>query len=82
MTRGNTVNVTFSNSHLDELKSGIKIGTEVTLKLSSNIGTLSFSDCTKKHFFSQMFRKDGLSKKIALEYNLSCIISKDNTSFS
>ena len=29
-----------------------------------------------------MFSKDGLSKKIALEYDLSSIIRKDGTSFS
>ena len=29
-----------------------------------------------------MFCKDGLSKKIALEYDLSCIIRKDDVSFS
>ena len=51
MTQDNTVNVKFSNSQLDELKSGIKIGNEVTLKLSTNIETLSFSHCTKKKFF-------------------------------
>ena len=34
--------------------------------------------CTKNHiFFFQMFWKHGLSKKIALEYDLSCIIRKD-----
>ena len=31
--------------------------------------------CTKNHiFYFQKFWKDGLSKKIALEYDLSCII--------
>ena len=35
------------------------------------------TDCTKKYiFFFQMFRKDGLSKKIALDYDLSCISGK------
>ena len=39
--------------------------------------------CKKNHiFFFQMFWKDGLSKKIALEYDLSCIIRKDDISFS
>ena len=34
--------------------------------------------CTKNHiFFFQMFRKDRLSKKIALEHDLSCIIRKN-----
>ena len=38
---------------------------------------------TKNHiFFLQMFLKDGLSKKIALEYDLSCIIIKDDIAFS
>ena len=39
--------------------------------------------CPKNHiFFFQMFWKDGLSKKIALEFDLSCIIGKDDISFS
>ena len=37
MTQYNTLNVKLSNSQLNKLKSGIKNGTEVTLKLSSNI---------------------------------------------
>ena len=37
MTRYNTLNVKLSNSQLNELKSGIKNGTEVTLKLSSHV---------------------------------------------
>ena len=37
MTQYNTLNVKLSNSQLDELKSGIKNGIEVTLKLSSNV---------------------------------------------
>ena len=35
MTEYNTLNVSLSNSQLNELKSGIKNGTEVTLNLSS-----------------------------------------------
>ena len=37
MTQYNTLNVKLSDSQLNELKSGIKIGTEVTLKFSSNV---------------------------------------------
>ena len=38
--------------------------------------------CAKNHiFFFQMFLKDDLSKKLALEYDLSCIIRKDDISF-
>ena len=37
MTQYNTLNVKLSNSHLNRLKSGIKNGSEVTLKLSSNV---------------------------------------------
>ena len=37
--------------------------------------------CTRNHFFPQMFWKDGLFKKIALEYDLSCIIRKDDIPF-
>ena len=36
MTQYNTLNVKLSNSQLNELKSGIRNGTEVTLKLLSN----------------------------------------------
>ena len=37
MTRYNTLNVKLSNSQLNKLKCGIKNGTEVTLKISSNV---------------------------------------------
>ena len=37
MTQYNTFNVNLSNSQLNKLKSGIKNGTEVTLKLLSNV---------------------------------------------
>ena len=37
MSQHNTLNVKLSNSQLTKLKSGIKNGTEVTLKLSSNL---------------------------------------------
>ena len=37
MTQYNTLNVKLSNSQLNKLKSGMKNGTEVTLKISSNV---------------------------------------------
>ena len=37
MTQYNTLNVKWSNSQLDKLKSDITNGTDVTLKLSSNV---------------------------------------------
>ena len=37
MTPCNTLNVKLSNSRLNKLKSGMKNGPEVTLKLSSNV---------------------------------------------
>ena len=37
MTQYHTLNVKLSNSHLNKLKLGIKNGTEVTLKISSNV---------------------------------------------
>ena len=37
MTQCNTLNVKFSNSQLNKSKSGIKNGTKVTLKHSSNV---------------------------------------------
>ena len=36
----------------------------------------------KPYFFFKMFSKNGLSKKVALEYYLSCIIRKDDISLS
>ena len=37
MTQNSTLNVKLSNSQLNELKSGIKNGTAITLILSSNV---------------------------------------------
>ena len=37
MTQNNTLNVKFSNSQFNKLKSKIKNGAEVTLKISSNV---------------------------------------------
>ena len=37
MTQHDTLNVKLSNSQLNKLKSRIKNGTEVTLKISSNV---------------------------------------------
>ena len=37
MTQYNTLNIKLSNSQLNKLKAGIRNGTEVTLKLSSNV---------------------------------------------
>ena len=37
VTQYNTLNVKLSNSQLNKLKSGIKNGTEVTLKVLSNV---------------------------------------------
>ena len=37
MTQYNTLNVKLSNSQINKLKSGIKNGTEVTSKISSNV---------------------------------------------
>ena len=37
MTQYNTLNIKLSNLKLNKLKSGIKNGTEVTLKISSNV---------------------------------------------
>ena len=36
----------------------------------------------KPYFLSPDVLKDGLSKKTVLEYDLTCIIGKDNISFS
>ena len=37
MTQYNTLNVKLFNSQISKLESGIKMGTEVTLRLSSNV---------------------------------------------
>ena len=37
MTQYNTLNLKLPNSQINKLKSGLKNGTEVTLKLSSNV---------------------------------------------
>ena len=47
MTQYNTLNVKLSNSQIIELKSGIKNGTEVTMKLSSYV----VSDCNDENSF-------------------------------
>ena len=39
-------------------------------------------DNFSQFFLKKMFRIDGLSKNIALEYDLSCVIRKDDISFS
>ena len=44
MTQYNTLNVKLSNSQLNKLKFGIKNGTEVTFKISSNINDDSNSE--------------------------------------
>ena len=41
MTQYNTLNIKLSNLQLNKLKSRIKIGTEVTLKISSNVVGIS-----------------------------------------
>ena len=51
MTRYNTLNVKLSNSKINKLKSGIKNGSEVTLKLSSNIVRDSNDDNNFPHKF-------------------------------
>ena len=37
MIQYNTLNIKLSNSQLDKLKTGLKNGTEVTFKISSNV---------------------------------------------
>ena len=47
MTQHNTSNVKLPNLRLNKLKSGIKNGTEVTLKISSNV----VGDCDNENNF-------------------------------
>ena len=49
MTQYNTLNVEFSNSQLNKLKSRIKYGTEVTLNLPSNVIGNSNDESNFKH---------------------------------
>ena len=49
MAQFNTLNVKLSNSHINRLKSGIKNGTEVILKVSSNV----FGDWNHENSFQQ-----------------------------
>ena len=54
----------------------------LTFLRATNFITACITHCTKNHiFFSQMFWKKRLSKTIALEYGLSCIIRKDDIFF-
>ena len=49
MTQYNTLNLKLSNSQLNKLKSGMKNGTEVSLKLSSNVTGDSNNDNNFPH---------------------------------
>ena len=49
MTQYSTLNVKFSKSQLNKLKSGVKTDTEVTLKLSSNIAADSNDENNFSH---------------------------------
>ena len=49
MAQYNTLNVKLSNSQLKKLKSGIKIGTEVTLNISSNVAGDSNDENNFRH---------------------------------
>ena len=51
MTQCNTLNIKLSNSQLSELNLRIKHGTEVTLKLSSNV----VSDSNDNNFPHKLF---------------------------
>ena len=50
MIQYNTLNVKLSNSQPNKLKSGIKNGTEVTLKLSSNVLDLVLDSNNENNF--------------------------------
>ena len=49
MTQYNTLNVKLCNSKLNKLKSGTKSGTQVTLKLSSNVICDSYNEVNFSH---------------------------------
>ena len=75
MTQRNTLNVKLSNLQLNKLKSGIKNGARVTLKLSSNVAGYSNDKTNFPHKLlltnTQVFRfckafANGLSANIKL----------------
>ena len=49
MTQYNTLNVKLSNTQLNKLKSGIKNGTKVTLKISSKVAGHSNDENNSSH---------------------------------
>ena len=62
--------------------SPMKIFEPQMIILQNHTTEVTWSTASKTIFFFQTTWKDGLSKKIALKYDLSCIIWKDDTSFS
>ena len=81
MPRYETVNVKFSNSQLNESKSGIKNGSEVTLNLSSN----AIGDCNHDNSFFRKILSTGkqvssLSKVFANNSSSNIKLSKTQLS--
>ena len=79
MTQHNTWNVKLSNSQLNKLKSGMKNGTEVTLKLLSNL----FGDSNENNFLHKLLLTNTQVSKLrkAFPHNFSANIKLTKTQF-
>ena len=78
MTQYNTLNVKLSNSQLNKLKLGIKNGTEVTLKISSDVVGDSNNENNFPHKFLLTNTKVSKLRK-AFENNSSANIKLSTT---
>ena len=77
MTQYSTLNVTLSNSQLNKLKSGIKNGAEVTLKISSNVVGESNNENKFLHkFLVTNTQVSKLHKAFANNYSANIKLSK------
>ena len=77
MTQYNTLNVKLSTSQLNKLKSGIKNGTEVILKISSNVVGDSDDENDFRHkLLLTNTQVSKLSKAFANNYSANIQLSK------
>ena len=81
MTQYNTLNVKLSNSQLNKIKSGIKNGTEVTLKLSSKIVGGSNNENNFSHKLLLTNTPQGLKLRKAFANNSSTNIKLSKNEF-
>ena len=62
MIQNNTLNAKLSNNQLSKLKSGINIGTEITLNLSSNESLLNINITIKYYYHKLLFTNTQVSR--------------------